>query len=136
MPIQYQLDKERDLLVLRASGVVTSDDAMGIIDKALTETRGAAMRKDMLFLLGERASLSDIDLDAIQRIKSHLEGWLKIYPRKPVRYALVSSGPGQKAVGELWRVMTDADPLLAAETRTFSSEAAALAWLRPKSSAH
>ena len=131
MPITYEIDATRDLLVLRGSGTVTERDAINVIDQAVTDTNGAAMRKDVLFLLDPGASLNQIDMPAIQRIKKCIENWLSQYPRAPIKCAIVS-GPPEDTVAELWRAVTDLHPETAERTRTFRTTSSAYAWLRPQ----
>jgi len=130
MPIAGEIDERRDLVVLRASGTVTKQDALNVINSTTAATKGLAIAKDVLFLLDERASLHQIDLAAILGIKENIEGWLKIYPRADIKCALVASGANHKPVAELWRAVTDAYPSLHAHTKVLSSEAAALTWLK------
>ncbi|HXZ67954.1 MAG TPA: hypothetical protein VEH07_05145 [Alphaproteobacteria bacterium] len=130
MPITYEIDSARNLIVYHASGIVTPKDAIDVIDRVVTTTNGKAMHLDILFLLDPGASVSQIDMEAIQRIKSRIETWVSKYPRAPIKCAIVSSPP-EDAVGELWRAMTDFDPAIGEHTRTFRTASEAYAWLRP-----
>ncbi len=130
MPISYEIDATHDLMVYRAAGAVTEKDAINLIDRVVAETNGAAMYKDVLFLLDPHASISEIDVHAIRQIKGRIEHWLTKYPRAPIKCAIVSAPP-EELVGELWRATTDAYPRIAERTRTFRTETDALAWLRP-----
>ncbi|MFZ1989307.1 MAG: hypothetical protein WAW96_05990 [Alphaproteobacteria bacterium] len=131
MPITYEIDGARNLIVYRASGMVTPKDAIDLIDRVVTTTNGEAMNLDVLFLLDPGASVSQIDMSAIQRIKSRIGTWVGKYPRGPIKCAIVSSPP-EDAVGELWRAMTDLDPAIGEQTRTFPTASEAYAWLRPE----
>ena len=131
MPIAYEIDRARNLIVYRASGMVTAKDAVDLIDRVVTDTHGEAMHLDVLFLLDPRASVSQIDIAAIDRIKTAIKKWLSKYPRAPIKCAIVSSPP-EDAVGELWRAMTDFDQAIAERTRTFRTASEAYAWLRPQ----
>jgi hypothetical protein len=130
MPITYEIDADRNLIVYHASGTITQRDAINVIDRAVTETNGAAMHKDVLFLVDPHASVNQIDVYAIKQIKSRIEDWVRKYPRAPIKCAIVSSPPDD-IVGELWRATTDAYPAIAASTRTFRTASEAYAWLRP-----
>ena len=130
MPITYEIDSTRNLITYRASGMVMLKDAIDVIDRVVTSTNGDAMRLDVLFLLDPGASVSQIDMDAIQQIKSRIETWVSKYPGAPIKCAIVSSPP-EDAVGELWRAMTDFDPALGEHTRIFRTASEACAWLRP-----
>lgn len=132
MPITYEIDADRDLIVYHASGSVTPKDALSVMDRAVAETSGAAMQQDVLFLLDPRASVSQIDVHAIKQIKSHIEDWVRKYPRARVKCAIVSAPPDD-IVGELWRATTDAYPAIATSTRVFRTASEAYAWLRPPS---
>ena len=130
MPITYEIDTARDLVVYHASGNVTPKDALSVMDRAVTETNGAAMHQDVLFLLDPRASVNEIDVRAIEQIKTRLEDLVSKYPRASVKCAIVSTPP-EDLVGELWRATTDAYPDIAASTRVFRTVSEAYAWLRP-----
>lgn len=129
MPIAYELDPAHNLIVYRASGTVIPQDALGSIDRIVLDTGGKAMGMDVLFLVDPAASLSAIDVHAIKLIKEKIEGWLKRYPRAPIKCAIVSPPP-KDLVGELWRATTDIYPAMAEHTRTFKSISEAYAWLR------
>lgn len=129
MPISAEIDRTHNLVVLRGTGNVTERDSLGVIDALVEEWDGSVVTKDVLFLLDDHASLHEIDLETIMRIKDKLEAWLKVYPRKDIKCALVATGSGEIAVGNLWRAVTEVYPSLHAHTRTFRTEAEARTWL-------
>ena len=130
MPISHEFDAARSLVVYRGSGVLTPQEAMNVIDRVVTETSGKAMSMDVLFMLDPHASLSQIDMEAMQRIKAHLEGLNRKYPHRHIKCAIVSVPP-EDAVGELWGAIVDLDGVGIEETRIFATAAEAYAWLQP-----
>jgi hypothetical protein len=127
MPFEFNVDTSRNLVIVRAAGVITERAAIDIIDDIVQSTGGGAVHMNVLYVLDDHASLSEIDSAVMTNLKAHITRWLKTYPRSGIKCALVSSNPTNLAVGELWRAMTEADPAMAMQAQSFATEA--LAWL-------
>ena len=133
MPLHYEIDAEHDLAVLRASGLLTVNDIESVVDKSMSDAGAGAALRDTLIILDPAASLNEIDLNAILRVKAHVETWLAKFPRRPIKCAIVTE-PIQKLVVELWSARTNFDPAMTTTTRGFLTETEALDWLRPGAS--
>lgn len=130
MPMHYRIDPIRDFLVGNASGLLTAEEIIDEFSRIIRETKGAAFYKPHLFLIDDRAQLSDIDVEAIGRVKEAAETWGQTYAGRSVRAAFVAPQAQQAAVVMLWQVVTVQYPAIGVHARIFQSEQVAERWLR------
>ena len=131
MPAEY-LALESDLVRGRASGIVTEREVIDAIDDAVRKTNGAVLRKNVMTVLTDGVSLSQIGIDSLERIKAHIEGWLKAYPGGDFKSAFVASDPSDTRLLLLWKALIDAYPTIGRHVQVFRTESDALAWMAAK----
>lgn len=131
MTVEY-LGLESDLVGGHASGIVTEREVIDAIDNAVRKTNGNALRKNVMTVFANGTSLSLIGLDTLERIKKHIETWLRVYPGDDFKSAFVTSNPNDTRVLLLWKALTDAYPTVGRHVQVFQTESDALTWLTAK----
>jgi hypothetical protein len=135
MTLAISLDRERDLVVARASDKQSAREIIDIFSTAIRETKGEALHKDVLFILHKDVLLHQIDLKALQEIRDCVEEWVAVYPGRSVRTGFVVPDTINKVAVKLWQSMTQSFPGIGAQVRIFSRESDALAWLQERAGA-
>jgi hypothetical protein len=130
MPMQFHIDDDRGLVVGRASGALTDREVIDAMDKIVKETNGAALFKPVLFLIDERTALHNLSLKGFLHLKDAIEGWVRTYPGRNVRTAIVAPHNMHAAFAKMWQGITVAHPAIGATVEVFTTEAEAIAWLR------
>ena len=124
MPLQYSTNGR--LVRVRATEAVRERDYMEMLS-ALAEKK--ALNTPVLFTFSEDASLSEIDIAALTRIRAHFMKLLGAQPGPPVKTAWVTSDEGSASVIRLWRALADTESGPNRRIRIFSNERDALTWL-------
>lgn len=130
MPVHYYIDRDLDMLVAEAVGVLTDRDLIEAFDRVVKETHGEAMFKPHLFLTDASLLAHNLSLDALIRVKENIEAWGQTYPGRNVKTALVVTDAIDGAVAAMWKALTDAYPAVGSQVKLFVDRAAAIAWLR------
>ena len=130
MPIEYTIDKERDIVVGRASGLLSPRALIDGFTEIVRSTQGAAVNKDHLFVAAPLTVLHEMDSAGMTAMRERLEALHREYPGHIMRAAIVvSANDPQSSVAKLWQAITDAHPAMATKVKLFRNEADALAWL-------
>ena len=131
MAIEYHISLEHDLLIAHASGVVTADNFIAVLNDLVPSTGGAALMKNVLITFDKRTAFHELDFAALQRIKDCITRWNETYPGRSVRTALVMEEGAGSSLFQLWQAMADAYPI-GTQVRIFQSTDPALVWLKER----
>lgn len=130
MSVTFYVDKDLDLVVAVAGGVVTAEEVIAGVGKVFEESRGAAFFMNHLFEIEPNAVGSLIDLKALFRIRRFLEEWGAKHPGRNVRTVFLL--PDEKTMAgviEVWRAVNKEAANYKVDMRIMSDRAAAIAWL-------
>ena len=130
MPVEYTIDKERDIVVGRARGLLTPRALIDGFMAIARSTQGAVVNKDHLFVAAPLTMLHEMDSEGMTAMRKQLEALHQEYPGPVMRAAIVVSGADpQSAVAKLWQAIAEAHPAMATKVKLFHNETEALAWL-------
>ncbi len=124
MPLRYSI--ESNLVRVHVSAMVSERDFTQMLDGLAA---AKALRMSALFTFAKGASLSEIDVEALNRIRSHFATLLHDAPGSPVKLAWIMGDAGSATIIQLWRALTDKDVPLGRRIKIFTREAEGLAWL-------
>jgi hypothetical protein len=127
VPVTF--DPDSDPIVMRASGSLAVRDSIEAMDQIVAHTGGAAIHRNVLFMLDVTVSLHQLDVNGHQELAKAVEGWAARYPGRNVRTAIVVPDTISQANAKLWRGLTETNPKIGSEVGIFSTEAAARSWL-------
>ena len=134
MPVQYSLDKDRHLVVGRASGHLSPRELIDGFSEIVRATDGAAVNMDHLFVSAPNTLLYEMDAAGMAAMRNELEALHRQYPGRIMRTAIVVSGSDpENAIAKLWQAIADSHPAMATKVKLFRTEPQALAWLAEKS---
>ena len=130
MPAIYQYEPARNIVVGQLSGLITGEEVLNAVAHVIEATHGLALRKDVLVLVDEHAHLQNIDMDMMERLKDLVIEAMKRHPGgRDVKTAIVTHTAVGISVFKMWDALSELHPM-GARSRTFTSEAEALAWLQ------
>ena len=130
MPVNFRIDRNRGLVVGRATGEVMPDELIAAFDTIAKESKGQAVGMPMLFRADEQASHHAVNIEGLERVRENMRKWRDaIGITKPIRNAIVARDFVHDPVPPLWQALNDADTAMGIVVRVFPTEDAALAWL-------
>lgn len=133
MPVQYSIDKERGIVLGRASGRLLPRELIDGFSEIARATQGAAVNMDHLFLAAPGTLLHEMDAAGMAAMRNELEALHRRYPGRIMRTAIVVSGSDpENAIARLWQAIADSHPAMATKVKIFWSEPDALTWLAEK----
>jgi hypothetical protein len=129
MPLQHRFDAQSNLMRVRAWAIVTERDFVEMLNALAVEPGGKGLHSPMLTTFAGDTSLMAIDMDALKRIRAHLEKLLEAHPGPAIKSAWVTADAKNAAVVRLWQALANLNPALGRHIKIFSNEDDALAWL-------
>ena len=130
MSVTFHVDKDLDLLIASAGGVVTAEEVISAAGKAFEDSHGKAFYMNHLFVIERNAVGSLIDLNALFRIRRFLEDWGEKHPGRNVRTAFLL--PDEKTMAdviEVWRAVNKEAVNYKVEMQIMCDRDRAIAWL-------